>query len=225
VTPGQLGELRDARLEGPIILVSAGMSVEISPDEYRTLFPYLSEEDGVREQTRAAEPPDWAVPGVVVWFAEGPALFVEGFRDDPLYLRLLPVLAAAPSSQLAVRVNADGSIGFAGQALGVNGHMCNASGEGLRFDPATGWYSGPDSRVGVDPSQRRLVPVLLLDRDRAEIRNDGHPDQADEDALDQYASCGMRAGFQPMFRVPDSGERAAAFIEEMAQDQGEVLGE
>ena len=225
VKPGELGALRDARLEGPIIVASAGLSVEISPGEYRTLFPHLSEEEGAREQSRAAAPPDWAVPGAVVWFAEGPSLFDQGFRDNPLYLRLLPVLTAAPWSQLAVRVNADGSIDIAGQAIGVNGHMCNAAGEGLSFDPATGWYSGSDPSVAAHPPQRRLVPVLLLDRDRAEIRNDGHLDPADEGALDAYASCGMRAAFQPMFLVPDSRERAAAFIAEMAQDRGEPLGE
>jgi len=216
--PEQIGDLREALIEGPIVVTGAGGHVEISPEEYRALLPHLRQplQVDTAEQGRASAPPAWAVPGALALFADGPALFDEAFRNDPIYQRLLLVLVGTSESSLAVRVNPDGSVDVSGTAFGANAHSCSADASGLRFDPATGWYSGPDLREEKDAAQRGLVRVLLLDGDRAEIWRGGHADPEEIGALDEYASCGMRASFVPMVRVPDSAALAAATFESVA---------
>lgn len=60
------------------------------------------------------------------------------------------------------------------------------------------------------------MPVLLFDGDHAEVWQAGHNrlDPADGDTrFSDYASCGMRAGFGRMVRVPVPEAEARALFE------------
>lgn len=152
-------------------------------------------------------------PGEMHFYVEAPVEFDDGFRDDPLYRRLVPALIHASWSRAIVRTNADGTIDVRGDAIGGNAHSCSLSGDRLRFDPATGWYSGPYQGTGDEPAawRDRPMPVLLLWGDRAEVYLNGRgtfgATEGDPRASD-YASCGARAGFGEMIRMPISAEEA-----------------
>ena len=119
-------------------------------------------------------------------------------------------------------MRADGTIDARGDARGANGHMCSLTGDRLRFDRSTGWHSGPYQANGDEPAQwrRRPMPVLLLWSDRAEIWRNGHnvygPTEGDPRPSD-YASCGARAGFGQMLRVPVAQAEAARRFEALGE--------
>jgi uncharacterized protein YjbI with pentapeptide repeats len=153
--------------------------------------------------------PAWARPGARALFVSERTAFADSFRSDPLYLRILPVVVADASARVIVRVNADGTIDADGDAIGGNAHSCSLDGERLRFDPRTGWYSGPFPARPEDPRQwsARPMPVLRFVGDTAEVYRNGVAGWG-EDSLDprpsDYASCGARAHFPHMVRVPVS---------------------
>ena len=70
------------------------------------------------------------------------------------------------------------------------------------------------------PWRGRPVPVLLLFDDRAEVYEHGRA-SADQAGIDpragDYASCGARAGFEAMVRVP-VGEREARSMFESLEE-------
>ncbi len=208
VAPAELPDLRAASVEGPVIVTGGGAEVSISADEYRSLLPHfrppaepepLSDEGGERLAN--------ASPGAAFYFVELPGTFADSFRAHPLYQRLLPALIGASWSDVAIKVNADGSIDASGEAIGANAHSCTLDAAGLRFDPATGWYSGAQAAREDEPAPWRgkPMPVLRFRGDRAEVwrmgkwsGGEGEGDPRDSD----FASCGARAAFSPMIRVP-----------------------
>jgi uncharacterized protein YjbI with pentapeptide repeats/uncharacterized protein YecT (DUF1311 family) len=163
-------------------------------------------------------PPAWLRPGVRAYFVSERIAFAEPFRATSLYRRILPAIVGAASSRVAVRANADGTIDAAGEAIGGNAHMCGLSGERLRFDPATGWFSGPFPREADGPRDPSAPPmrVLRLDGDTAEVFRSGH-NWGDTDPVEprfsDYAGCGARAGFETMVRVPASDAEVDALLE------------
>lgn len=159
------------------------------------------------ELIAALGPPPWLRPGTHAYFAQPPAVFDEAFRGDPLYRRLVPVMTGAAWSRVLVRVNADGTIDAYGDAIGGNAHSCSLGGERLAFDLRTGWYSGPQPTYDDDPPEwrGRPMPVLLFNGDEAEVWQAGHvrfETPYGDPRSSQYASCGARAGFGRMVRMP-----------------------
>jgi uncharacterized protein YjbI with pentapeptide repeats/uncharacterized protein YecT (DUF1311 family) len=167
-------------------------------------------------------PPAWLRPGVRALFVSERIAFAEPFRTTALYRRVLPAIVGAASSRVALRVNADGTIDAAGEAIGGNAHMCGLGGQGLRFDPATGWFSGPFVPVLDGPPDLSAPPmrVLRIDGDSAEVFRNGHY-WSDDDPVEarhsNYAGCGARAGFETMVRVP----AADADVDRLLTDLGE----
>lgn len=209
VPPEQLRALRTARLAGPILVHGYETNVAITPDEYRTLLPHLLDPERSRPETpqRPAGPPAWARPGATALFVNAPLIFDDAFRETALYRRLVPALIAASEMHVVVRVRPDGGIDADGEAVGANAHMCSLGGEGLRFDPATGYYSGPYEPQPDDPPgwRGRPAPVLMLHGERAEVYGQGRASREDSEyPVGDYASCGARAGFDTMVRVPAS---------------------
>jgi len=209
VPPDQLRALRTTRLAGPILIHGYQTNVEITPAEYRTLLPHLLDPERPRQEApqRPAGPPDWARPGTTALFVNASLLFDDAFRETALYRRLVPALIAASDMHVIVTVRPDGGIDAEGEAVGANAHMCSLGGEGLRFDPATGYYSGPyEARPDDPPGWRgRQAPVLMLYGERAEVYGGGRAFREDSEyPVGDYASCGARAGFDTMVRVPAS---------------------
>ena len=217
VPPDQLRALRNARLAGPILVHGYETNVEITPDEYRTLLPHLLDPERPRPEApqRPSGPPPWARPGATALFVNTPLIFDDAFRETALYRRLVPALIAASEMHVIVTVRPDGGIDANGEAVGANAHMCSLGGEGLRFDPATGYYSGPYEPQPDDPPgwRGRQAPVLMLNGERADVYGNGRAFREDSDyPVGDYASCGARAGFDTMVRVPAS----AAEIERLS---------
>ena len=222
IGPGQLHDLRRARIEGPIRLRGGDAIVEVSPDDYLALLPHIV--DPLRPEppsARAAAPPAWVRPGAIALFVDAPLLFDEAFRGTPLYRRLLPALIGASASHVAVRVRRDGGLDAAGESVGANAHTCTLAGEGLLFDPATGYYSGPHQTTGEEPPEwrERQMPVLGFVGDRVEVYRSGRDNLGGPEGdprLSDYASCGMRAAFAPMVRVPGEAAAARRMLESLA---------
>ncbi|HST35042.1 MAG TPA: pentapeptide repeat-containing protein, partial [Allosphingosinicella sp.] len=212
VPPRQLRDIRNARLTGPILVQGYETNVEITPDEYRTLLPHILDPERPQPEIppppqRPAGPPDWARPGVTALFVNAPALFDDAFRDTALYRRLVPALIAASEMHVIVTVRPDGGIDASGESVGANFHMCSLEGEGLRLDPATGYYSGPYEMRPEDPPgwRGKQAPVLALIGDRAEVYGYGRLSGSESEyPAGDYASCGARASFDAMIRVPAS---------------------
>lgn len=159
-------------------------------------------------------PPDWIRPGIYALFVEPDISFAAGFQDDPLYRRLLPVLIDGAPGRAVVRVNADRTIDAAGGAVGANAHLCSLGAERLRFDSATGWYSAHPQGDARTPARAgaRPVPVVRLRGDRLEVYRGGHADFEEDPRPGDYASCGARASFGEMVRVPvTAGEGRALY--------------
>jgi uncharacterized protein YjbI with pentapeptide repeats len=209
VPPEQLRALRNARLAGPVLVHGYETNVAISPEEYRTLLPHLLDPERPRPDParRPSGPPAWARPGVAALFVNAPLIFDDAFRETALYRRLVPALIAASEMHVVVRVRPDGAIDADGEAVGANAHMCSLGGEGLRFDPATGYYSGPYELQPDDPPgwRGRQAPVLMLTGERLDVYGNGRAFREESDhPVGDYASCGARAGFDTMVRVPAS---------------------
>lgn len=157
-------------------------------------------------------PPDWVRPGALALFVEQQVELDEGFRKTPLYQRLIPALKGAASARVVVRVNADGSIDASGDAVGANAHLCSLGAERMRLDPASGWFSAPDQPEIEAPPQWRgkPIPVLRLYGDRLEVWRGGQSGfvEGEDPRAGDYASCGVRAAFPEMIRVPISQAEA-----------------
>jgi uncharacterized protein YjbI with pentapeptide repeats/uncharacterized protein YecT (DUF1311 family) len=162
--------------------------------------------------------PDWASPGAVALFVEPQVEFEESFRSTPLYTRLIPAIKGSASARVVVRVNADGSLDAAGDAVGANAHLCSLGAERLRFDPATGWFSALRSPDLEAPPQFRgkPIPVLRLFGDRAEVWRGGQGglSEGEDPRVGDYASCGVRASFPEMIRVPVTLAEARQLFED-----------
>jgi hypothetical protein len=208
VSPNELPDLRAATLEGLVIVAGGGEEISLTPDEYRSLLPHFREPEGSEPLTEeGGERLADASPGAALYFVHLPDAFAVSFRSHPLYRRLLPALIGASWSWVAVKVNADGSIDASGEAIGANAHSCSLDSARLRFDPATGWYSGAQEARAEDPAAWRgkPMPVLRFRGDQVDVwrmgrwsLGEGEGDPRDSD----FASCGARAGFSPMLRVP-----------------------
>ena len=220
VEPGELRDLRSARIEGPVILVGGDARVELSPEEVRSLLRSL--DDPLRPDEPPASPsapPAWARTGTLALFVDSPLLFQASFRSTPLYRKILPALIGASYSRAAVEVAADGSLAFDGEAIGANAHSCTLNGSGLRFDPATGWYSGAQEAQPDEPEAWRGRPmrVVQLDGERLFVNAGagfagGDGDDGRDPRPSEFVNCGMRAGFSPMVRVPVPEDEIRALI-------------
>ncbi|HEX8193901.1 MAG TPA: pentapeptide repeat-containing protein [Allosphingosinicella sp.] len=170
--------------------------------------------------------PAWARPGARALFVSERTGFDESFRTDPLYQRILPVIIADAAARVIVQVNADGSIRADGDAIGGNAHSCTLGGDPLRFDPRTGWYSAPFQARPEDPREwsQRPMPVLRFVGDRAEVYRNGVAGWG-ENSLDprpsEYASCGARAHFPHMIRVPVPARQLDRMIAELSAYGGD----
>ncbi|WP_165357285.1 pentapeptide repeat-containing protein [Sphingosinicella sp. CPCC 101087] len=164
--------------------------------------------------------PAWARPGAAALFVVPVVDFEETFRDHPLFRRLLPVFERAAWAQVAVRVNGDGSLDVRGDAIGANAHSCSLAADRLRPDPSSGWYSATREAAAeaTDPPEwrGRPVPVMLFWDDRGEVYRHGHP-HAGVEGVDpraiHYASCGVRAHFGELVRLPLPAAEATARFE------------
>lgn len=209
VSPSNLPDLRDARLEGPVIVTGGKAEVSLSPAEFRSLLPYFRDPMVPEEAApdSGSERVPQFVPGAVIHFIDHPDTFKDDFRTHALYRKLLPALVGASWSHLQVKVNTDGSIDASGEAIAANAHSCSLDGQGLRFDPASGWYSGPHEASADDPPKWRGVPmpVLRFRGERVEVwqmGKSGFGDDEGDPRASNFASCGARAAFSPMIRVP-----------------------
>ncbi|HEY0011849.1 MAG TPA: pentapeptide repeat-containing protein [Allosphingosinicella sp.] len=169
--------------------------------------------------------PQWARSGARALFVSERTEFLDSFRTDPLYLKILPVIVADAAARVIVQVHADGTIDADGDAIGGNAHSCSLGGERLRFDPRTGWYSGPFQRHPEDPPEwsERPMPVLRFIGDTAQVYRNGVSGWG-EGSLDprpsEAASCGARAHFPHMVRVPVSDAELDRMLAELAFDDG-----
>jgi uncharacterized protein YjbI with pentapeptide repeats len=223
-----LSALRSARFEGPILVAGGEATAELSAEEYRSLLPHLVAREDLTPDPEAASverpaaPPDWAAPGRYALFVDGERDFASSIRSHRLYNRLLPVIVGSSSSRVVVRFNPDGSIDAAGEAIGANAHMCSLAADGLRFDRATGWYSGPQEPAEGEPPNWRGRPmaVLMLSGDSAFVNVGAGlfgPEDGRDPRFSDYASCGARAGFSRMVRVPVSEDEARRLFETLGE--------
>jgi len=165
--------------------------------------------------------PEWLRPGVTALFVQPDVHFASAFRSHPLFARILPVLIDGASGRLLVRVNANGTIDADGDAIGGNAHLCSLGAEGLSLDRSNGWYSGPYEGDADTPAalRGRPMPVLRFLGDVAQVyRNgqggvEGSPDPRGSD----YASCGARASFGDLVRVPVTEAEAAELLRDYRQ--------
>jgi hypothetical protein len=154
-------------------------------------------------------------------FVQPDVHFASAFRSHPLFARILPVLIDGASGRLLVRVNANGTIDADGDAVGGNAHLCSLGAEGLSPDRSTGWYSGPYEGDADTPAalRGRPMPVLRFLGEIAQVyRNgqggfEGSPDPRGSD----YASCGARASFGDLVRVPVTEAEAAELLRDYRQ--------
>jgi uncharacterized protein YjbI with pentapeptide repeats len=170
---------------------------------------------------RRLGPPDWARPGAFTLFVQPELQFSPSGKDHPLYRRLLPALIDGAWARVVVRVNADGSIDAGGDAVGGNAHLCSLGGERLTFDRANGWYSGPYEDDAETPAalRGRPMPVLRFVGDRAEVYRGGQGgyDGTPDPRPSGYASCGARASFGELVRVPVTQAEAEALLRSYAE--------
>ncbi len=161
-------------------------------------------------------PPSWVRPGAVALFVEPDAHFAAAFHGHPLYQRILPVLIDGASARVVVQVNGRGQIDASGDAVGANAHLCSVSAEGLTFDPRNGWYSGPYEEDAETPAalRRRPMPVLRFIGDTAHVYRGGQGgfEGAPDPRPSSYASCGVRASFGDLVRVPVTREEVADLL-------------
>ena len=140
---------------------------------------------------------NWLNPGAEALFLEEVLPLTGDIVQSSSYAQLAPILAGAARSSLLVKRSADGSLEASGDAIGANAHICSLSVKGLRFDPATGWYSLAATTGDIS----RLMPVLRYHDGRIDIYRGGKL-RGDEDLpMTNYVSCGARASFPPMVRM------------------------
>ena len=210
----QLLDLGGARLTGPLLVSERPAEVRLSPAEYAWLRGRI----GKRQEVLPAEagarkvrkPAPWMRPGAEALFVAPRIRFDAEAQASPLYRRLMPAIVAGAISYLRVKVGPGGRVEAVGSAIGGNGHMCGLGAKNLRLS-ADGWHSGwAEPFEPPAPPPAAPVPVLRFHADRAEVYENGHP--RDETLLrngfDRFASCGARAGFEEMIRVPFPPHRA-----------------
>jgi hypothetical protein len=232
IRPEHLLQLGPARITGPLLVRGSDFTnrapsiAALSPAEYARLRPHFRDFEqpggGIEREAGAGRPrPAWLRPGARGLFIRPRIWFDADARAGPLYARLLPVLIGGAHGFVMVRVNADGSIDAAGDAVGGNGHLCGLSGKDLRLDPATGWYSGPHvpfegsppngsiPAFPADPPpwRDRPMPVLRFRGDRVEVYEPRRT-RADDPRMSHYVECGARASFEEMVLVPSAGAEA-----------------
>ena len=90
----------------------------------------------------------------------------------------------------------------------------------MRREPSSGWYSAeaddsPDQPTG---GQGRSIPLLLFWDDRGIVYMNGHPEGGRE-GVDERAgdlvSCGARAGFGELVRIPVGEAEARAVFDSL----------
>jgi uncharacterized protein YjbI with pentapeptide repeats len=204
----QLTEIGPARNLGPLIVRAGDVEARLSPAEFKAVQPFvhsLREPGGVPPAGR----PSWLRPGATSLFVEAPVRFDPAFRGTALYRRLVPVLAGNPISRILVTVRRDGRIDAEGDAVGGGDHVCGLDGKGLRLDRSTGWYSGPHKPFESDPPEwrDRPMPVLRFRGEWAEAYIQEFADRRDP-RISDYITCGARAGFGEMIRLPLTGAEA-----------------
>jgi uncharacterized protein YjbI with pentapeptide repeats len=211
----QLAALGRARQSGPIVLRAGDeygprprvAAVRLSPADYRAIRAHIEPPNDARDEARIGfgRRPAWARPGARILLVSADVAFDDGFRAGRLYRRLLPVIVRAASARIVLRVGRDGSVAAQGQAVGYNAHACSLGGARLRFDPATGWLSGPPAVHPQDPPawRHRMKPLLRFRGDRGQVYAAGHPDGAENLWLLDHLQCGARAGFDvELVRIP-----------------------
>ncbi|HEX8669660.1 MAG TPA: pentapeptide repeat-containing protein [Allosphingosinicella sp.] len=216
----QLRDLADAELAGPLVLRGGDATVEIDRDDYRVLLPRIRDPWDDPAPFTPGRPPAWLRPGAVVLFVEPAVAFDPAFRTHALFRRLVPVIRGSAWRRLVVKVNADGTIDAAGEAIGPNAHLCSVGGMRLRLERATGWFSGPYKPADREPAEwrGRPMPVLRFWADRAEVHEGGHShpgSEEDEPSFSDYVTCGARARFGPMVRLPVTDAEARAALEQL----------
>lgn len=205
----QLAEIGPALRLGPLTVRQGAVEASFAPAEFAALRPFVHTYDGeLRERRESAQ--SWMRPGAAALFVETPVRFDPAFRRSPLYRRLVPVLAAEPISRVLVSVRRNGRIDADGDAVGGADHMCGLVGKGLSLDRATGWYSGPYRPDGATPAEwrDRPMPVLRIRGDWAEAYVHASADPRDPRHSD-YVTCGARAGFGDMIRLPLTSAEAS----------------
>ncbi len=217
VALGDLWRLSKAQVEGPVRVRGGDELLDLAPDELRSLVPHLAGEEGRSldspDPDPPQEPPYYASPGRYSLFVDGERHFKPTIRNHDLYKRLLPVIVGASFSRVVVRFGSSGTLDSVGESIGSNAHMCTLSANGLRLDPGSGFYSGPQPDLDEDSAEWRGRPmaVLRLDGDYAQVHvgGAGGGDGRGDSRLSDYASCGARAAFVPMLRlsVPQSEAR------------------
>ena len=219
----QLADLRAARIAGPLLLVGGEARAALSPADYRALLPYLRPRENGRDPNSAYDlrpigPPAWARPGAMALFVTPEFGFAPALRRHRLFARLLPVIVGSATGKVLVRVNADGTIDADGEAVGGNAHLCDLTGDDLRLDPATGWYSAPFERQDRDPAAwaARPMPVLRLWADRAAAYRGGRFGGPEDPRPNDRIMCGARAGFDELLRVPAAPEMLARLVADYA---------
>jgi uncharacterized protein YjbI with pentapeptide repeats len=168
-------------------------------------------------------PPAWARPGAFALFVQPELQFSASGKDHPLYRRLLPALIDGAFARVVVRVNRDGSIDAGGDAVGGNAHLCSLAGERLTFDRANGWYSGAYEDDEETPAalRGRPMPVLRFIGERAQVYRGGQGgyDGTPDPRASNYASCGVRASFGELVRVPVTQAEAEALLRSYAEER------
>src|SRR4028118_288899 len=106
---------------------------------------------------------------------------------------------------------------------GRRAHLCSLAGEKLAFDRSTGWYSGPHEDDAETPRalRGRPMPVLRFQGDWAEVYRGGRGgfESSADPRESGYASCGARASFGDLMRVPLSRAEAEAMLRGYAQER------
>lgn len=219
VAPSRLHDLAAANVAGPIRLRGGDRLMTLSRSDYLRLRPHLVDPLTLADEpVGRGESPGWIRPGAVALFIDAARLFRPAFRSDPLFESMVPVLIDASSSRVAVRVNADSSLDVAGDAIGGNAHLCSLRAPRIRYDPATGWYGAPQEGRAEEPERWRGRPmrVLHFSGDRAIVsigaRFAGSGDTDEDPRPSDFASCGARAGFSDMIRVPAARAEAEAIL-------------
>lgn len=168
-------------------------------------------------------PPDWVRPGAVALFVEPDVGFAPAFRDHPLYRKLLPVLIDGARGRAVIRVRPDGSLEAAGDSVGANAHLCSLAAERLTFDAANGWYSGPYEGDEETPAALRgkPLPVIRFNGDWLEVYRAGQGgwEGSEDPRPSDYASCGARASFGDMVRVPVTRGEVEALLKSYSEQQ------
>jgi uncharacterized protein YjbI with pentapeptide repeats len=221
VSARQLLQLGRARIAGSLTVRERSFewpseaSVTLSPREYAWLRPHIepySQEQEIDDRW-PARAESWMAPGTIARFIAPPILLDRTARSSDLYRRLLPVLTVGATSALLVKVKPDRSLEAHGQSVGSNAHACGLAASRLTMDRRTGWYSAPHSPWREDPPRYagRPMPVLRFRGDRAEVYLHGIPGWGSPDSdprHSDYVTCGARAWFVPMIRVPISRREA-----------------